>query len=76
MWLQVVLILISMYNVICCNVEEKTAESKEEMRQLVWLQVVLILMSMYNLICCNVEEETVEAVEVVEPNSAATGTYI
>ena len=41
-----------------------------------WLQVVLILMSMYNLICCNVEEETVEAVEVVEPNSVATGAYI
>ena len=34
MWLQVVLILMSMYkyiNVICCNVEEKTVETKEEM---------------------------------------------
>ena len=31
MWLQVVLILMSMYNVIRCNVEEKTVESKEEM---------------------------------------------
>ena len=31
MWLQVVLILISMYNVICCNVGEKTVESKKEM---------------------------------------------
>ena len=32
MWLQVVLILMSMYkyiNVICCNVEEETVETEE-----------------------------------------------
>ena len=30
-WLQVIPILMSMYNWICCSVEEKTVESKEEM---------------------------------------------
>ena len=29
MWLQVVLILMSMYNLICCNVEEETVEGVE-----------------------------------------------
>ena len=31
MWLQVVLILMSMYNLICCNVDEENVESKKEM---------------------------------------------
>ena len=28
-WLQVVLILMSMYNLICCNVDEENVESKQ-----------------------------------------------